>query len=76
MFISKKKFHEAIEIAKKETEEKIYQRERTHEFERTTINEIERIRCDFEKHNFEVDERLERLEKAVFKKKRTPFNRG
>lgn len=66
MFISKKKFNEAIEKARMETEEKINQQQRIWDLERRTSDEFDRMRCDFGKHNFVVDERLARLEKAVF----------
>lgn len=76
MFISKKKFKEAIEIAKKETMERMWEEQHRHDFERETYQEIERIRCEFGKHNFTIDERLDRLEKAVFNIKKTPCNGG
>lgn len=76
MFISKKRFQEEIAKAQRETEEKICQQQRMWDFERRTSEEIDRIRCDFGKHNFDVDARLDRLEKAVFEKKQTPCNGG
>lgn len=76
MFISKKKFQEEIEKAKKEAAEEMLQQQRAWEFERRTIDEMERIRCDFGKHNFTVDERLDRLEKAVFNGTEKPCKGG
>lgn len=67
MFISKKKFQQAIEKARMDAEDKVYERQRLCDMENRLFTQIEEHRQNLYRFEGDVEERLYRLEKKVFK---------